>query len=84
MLRASGGAPSIGLGLKFGPPVSSDISAPTGKAREIEGDEALDTILIPDPTPLEVGQLNDAFLAIIEQLMQIKRIGLKYRTGHVV
>ena len=34
---ASVGAPSTGLGLKLtGPPVSSVISAPTGKARETE------------------------------------------------
>lgn len=38
------------------------------------GDQPLDLVLVPHPTPLEVGELNDAPLAVVQIPLQIDRV----------
>jgi hypothetical protein len=72
------GKPKRVLGLKLtGPPVSSDINAPTGKARETEAIKLLDAIRIPNPAAVKIGQLDYAAMAIIKKLVEVHSICLK-------
>jgi len=47
------------------------------------GDQALNSILVPHPTPLKVRQLKRASVAVFQEFIQIVWICLECRSGHV-
>lgn len=48
-----------------------------GERARNRGDQALDPIFVPDPTPLKIRQLDDAPMALIKQPVKVNRISLE-------
>lgn len=47
-------------------------------------DQAFDAIFVPNPTALEILQLNDAAMAVFKKLIEIVWIRLKRCSGHAL
>jgi hypothetical protein len=84
--RLAGGGGSAFYGTRFEVHRTACVERHERANRKGSGDrrdQALYTVLIPNPTALKIRELNDAAVAFVEELIEVDRIRLKRRACHL-